>query len=127
MPQLKPDHISPTPEEAILIQAGIDADPDNPELDDAWFARARPAREVLPPAVYAALTDKSRPSTITLVTDEEDRARQKRMGRPPLANPKQATTIRLDADVMAAFRALGKGWQTRINAVLREAVAQGRV
>jgi len=37
------------------------------------------------------------------------------------------TTIRLDADVMAAFRRTGAGWQTRINAVLREAMVAGRV
>ncbi len=43
-----------------------------------------------------------------------------RVGRPPKDNPKQATTIRLDADIIAAFRAGGKGWQTRINNALRE-------
>jgi len=127
MPKLKPGTIWPTPEEEAMIQAGIDADPDTQELDDDWFARARPAREVLPPALYAALTDKSKPVTITLVSDEQDRARQKRMGRPPSANPKRATTIRLSPDVIDAFRATGKGWQTRIDAVLREAVEQGRV
>ena len=31
----------------------IAADPDNPELDDDWFKRARPASEVLPPEIYA--------------------------------------------------------------------------
>jgi len=35
--------------------------------------------------------------------------------------------MRVDADVLAAFRQSGKGWQTRINAVLREAVQAGRV
>jgi len=127
MPKLKPGTIWPTPEEEAMIQAGIDADPDTRELDDEWFARARPAREVLPPALYAALTDKSRPVTITLVSDEEDRARQKKMGRPPSANPKRPTTIRLSPEVIDAFRATGKGWQTRIDALLREAVAAGRV
>jgi len=39
---------------------------------------------------------------------------------------KTPTTIRLDADVMRAFQAAGKGWQTRINAVLREAIEAGR-
>ena len=29
------------------------------------------------------------------------------------------TTVRLDADVLKWFRSLGKGYQTRINAVLR--------
>jgi len=127
MPKLKPGTIWPTPEEEAMIQAGIDADPDARELDDDWFARARPAREVLPPALYAALTDKSRPPTITLVSDEEGRARQKRMGRPPLDNPKRSITLRLSPEVIDAFRASGRGWQTRINEVLREAVAQGRV
>jgi uncharacterized protein (DUF4415 family) len=32
------------------------------------------------------------------------------------------TTIRLDADVVAAYRAQGPGWQTRINDVLRKAL-----
>ncbi|KXU39112.1 hypothetical protein AXE65_10400 [Ventosimonas gracilis] len=127
MPKLKPNHISPTDEEDAAIHAAALADPDNPPLDEAFWRNARPAREVLPPAVYAALTDKSKPATITLVTDEQDRARQKRTGRPPVANPKRPTTIRLSPEVIDAFRATGRGWQTRIDALLREAVEQGRV
>jgi uncharacterized protein (DUF4415 family) len=42
-----------------------------------------------------------------------------RRGRPPLPNPKRAVKLRLDADVLAAYRATGDGWQTRINADLR--------
>jgi len=102
-------------------------DDENPEWTAEDFARARPAREVLPPEVYAALTDKSKPATITLVSDEEDRARSKRMGRPPLAAPKILTTVRLSAKVLDAFKATGKGWQTRIDQLLCEAVEQGRV
>jgi uncharacterized protein (DUF4415 family) len=44
-----------------------------------------------------------------------------RRGRPPLPNPKQAVKLRLDADVLAAYRKTGAGWQTRINADLRKA------
>jgi len=44
-----------------------------------------------------------------------------RRGRPPLDNPKQAVKLRLDADVLAAYRKTGEGWQTRINADLRKA------
>jgi uncharacterized protein (DUF4415 family) len=44
-----------------------------------------------------------------------------RLGRPPLANPKQAVKLRLDADVLDAYRKTGRGWQTRINADLRKA------
>jgi len=92
-------------------EAGIDADPENDEWTAENFARSRPAREVLP-EIFGA----------------EVAARMlKPRGRPPAANPKVSTTIRLDADVMAAFRGSGAGWQTRINAVLREAVAAGRV
>jgi uncharacterized protein (DUF4415 family) len=35
---------------------------------------------------------------------------------------KQATTVRVDADVLAWLKHEGKGYQTRINAVLREAM-----
>jgi uncharacterized protein (DUF4415 family) len=35
---------------------------------------------------------------------------------------KQATTVRVDADVLAWLKREGKGYQTRINAVLREAM-----
>ncbi len=42
-------------------------------------------------------------------------------GRPPLgAQPKSAVTLRLDADVLASYRATGAGWQTRLNADLRK-------
>ncbi|MDX2265017.1 MAG: BrnA antitoxin family protein [Hyphomicrobiales bacterium] len=44
-----------------------------------------------------------------------------RRGRPPLDHPKQAVKLRLDADVLAAYRKTGAGWQTRINADLRKA------
>lgn len=45
----------PTEDEDARINAGIAADPDTIELDGAWFASARPAREVLPPPVYEGL------------------------------------------------------------------------
>lgn len=44
-----------------------------------------------------------------------------RRGRPPLPSPKQAVKLRLDADVLNAYRKTGDGWQTRINADLRKA------
>jgi uncharacterized protein (DUF4415 family) len=43
-----------------------------------------------------------------------------RPGRPKATTTKISTTIRLDADVLAAFKATGHGWQTRLNQVLRE-------
>src|SRR6266403_5788501 len=45
-----------------------------------------------------------------------------RRGRPPLSGkPKTAITLRLDEDVVKAYRETGAGWQTRINADLRRA------
>jgi uncharacterized protein (DUF4415 family) len=45
-----------------------------------------------------------------------------RRGRPPLSGKsKTAITLRLDEDVVKAYRETGEGWQTRINADLRRA------
>lgn len=44
-----------------------------------------------------------------------------RRGRPPLERPKEAVTLRIDADVLDHFRDDGPGWQTRINEALRKA------
>jgi len=46
-------------------------------------------------------------------------------GRPPVAVKRPTLNMRVDADVLDAFKATGPGWQTRINAVLRNAVAHG--
>ena len=48
-----------------------------------------------------------------------------RRGRPKAAATKVSTTIRLDPDVLAAFKADGAGWQSRINAALRKAAGLG--
>ncbi len=44
-------------------------------------------------------------------------------GRRPTGSAKVALSIRLDADVVQAFRATGPGWQTRINDTLRAALS----
>jgi len=44
----------------------------------------------------------------------------RRRGRPSGSGKKVLTTIRIDKDVVAGFRAAGPGWQTRMNRVLRE-------
>lgn len=48
MPPRESDTIIPTPQEDAIINAGIAADPDTPELADDWFGRARPASKVVP-------------------------------------------------------------------------------
>ncbi len=47
-------------------------------------------------------------------------AYRKKVGRPKSENPKVFTSIRLDADIVERFKQEGKGWQTRVNAALRE-------
>ncbi|MBK8456921.1 MAG: BrnA antitoxin family protein [Phyllobacteriaceae bacterium] len=47
-----------------------------------------------------------------------------RRGRPRVAQTKVSTTLRLDADILAHFRAGGDGWQSRINATLRAAIGK---
>ena len=51
----------------------------------------------------------------------EDELKNLRPRYPEYFKPrKQAVQIRLDADVLAWFKGYGKGYQSRINSVLRE-------
>ncbi len=43
-----------------------------------------------------------------------------RRGRPEAEVTKERITIRLSPDVVGAFRATGAGWQTRIDAALKD-------
>jgi uncharacterized protein (DUF4415 family) len=64
-----------------------------PELTDEWFRRA----------------------------DLYEGDKLVRRGRPPSSDRKRAVSLRLDPDVVAYFRRSGRGWQSRINTVLRKA------
>jgi uncharacterized protein (DUF4415 family) len=67
--------------------------------------------------------------------DEEDRpatpeelaqglALARKRGRPAGSGVKEQVAIRLDRDILEAFRAQGQGWQTRINQALRRYLAE---
>ena len=58
MSQIDLDAIRPTPEEDAAINAGIAADPDNPEATAEDFARMRPMTEADPELVARYLKDK---------------------------------------------------------------------
>jgi uncharacterized protein (DUF4415 family) len=45
-----------------------------------------------------------------------------RRGRPRAEVTKVPTTLRLDPDVVDAYKAQGKGWQTQMNKDLRKAI-----
>lgn len=80
-------------------------DDDAPEATAEWFAKARPAGEVLAGLLGHDVA--------------QDMLKPKR-GRPALAQPKAHVNIRLDADVVGAFKDSGAGWQTRINQALHD-------
>ena len=80
------------------------ANDDNPEWTAEDFAKARPAAEVLPvifPKTMAATMLKQR-------------------GRPRKEVTKAPVNIRLSPDVLDAFRATGRGWQTRVDEALKD-------
>jgi uncharacterized protein (DUF4415 family) len=54
-------------------------------------------------------------------------ARWKKRGRPPVATPKVHIGFRLAPDVVAGVRATGRGYNARVERVLREALAKGRL
>jgi len=86
-------------------------DDDAPEWTDEDFARARPAAEVLPEIFGQQIAEQ---------------VLKNKGGRPKAVNPKQTVTIRLDSDIVAAFKKDGPGWQTRINKALRRLVHSRR-
>jgi uncharacterized protein (DUF4415 family) len=61
--------------------------------------------------------DPDAPNVAHLMRAELDRLRR---GRVPGSGTKEQLTLRLDSAVLAAFKATGKGWQTRLNDALRE-------
>jgi uncharacterized protein (DUF4415 family) len=50
----------------------------------------------------------------------------KRTRGPNKKPTKEQVAIRLDSDVLSAFRADGRGWQTRVNSALKEWLANHR-
>ncbi|MEW6017701.1 MAG: BrnA antitoxin family protein [Pseudomonadota bacterium] len=82
-------------------------DAEVPELDDAFFERARPAGQALGPAFL--LKAKRAP------------------GRPKVDEPKEPVSIRLRPDVLKHLRSSGAGWQTRVDEALAKLIAEGRL
>lgn len=82
----------PTPSDDTAIDAGIAADPDAREWTEEDIAQARPAIDVLPTPVLAAF----------------DGARKR--GRPVATTSKVKVMLRIDPDVVDAYRNTGPGW-----------------
>ena len=79
-------------------------DDDNPEWTTEQIAKARPASEVLP-QIFGAPVAKEM---------------LKPRGRPRGAHPKERINIRLSYEVVTHFKSLDDGWQTRIDAALKD-------
>jgi uncharacterized protein (DUF4415 family) len=88
-------------ENLLATNHGLLDKDDAPELTDAWFEQAD---------LYRA-------------------GRLVKRGRPFSSARKVAVKLRLDPDVIAAFKVDGPGWQSRINQALRDwmAVHPGRL
>ena len=83
-------------------------DEDTPEWTAADFARARPIQEVDPGMLEAG-------------------SESRRRGRPPVDSPKVRIGFRLAPDVVHAIRATGRGYNARVERVLRKALAEGKL
>jgi uncharacterized protein (DUF4415 family) len=78
---------------------------DVPEMSAEDFARSRPFKAVFPEQYKA----------------------WKRMGRPSAASPKVHISFRLASDVVDAIRATGRGYNARVEKVLRDSFARGEL
>lgn len=88
--------LRPTRSESARIRAATRADPDTVEVTTGMLERR--------------------------LTDDEAQRLFRRRGRPPSDVHKVPVTIRLDPDVVTRLRNSGKGWQTRLGAVIRDSV-----
>lgn len=87
------------------IRPMTDAQGEVRELTAEDMALFQPASEVLDPKLYAGL--------VAMNKKRGERGAQKTPTKVP-------TTIRFDADILAALKASGRGWQTRVNEAMRE-------
>jgi uncharacterized protein (DUF4415 family) len=78
-------------------------DDENPEWTREEIRRARTALDVMEEVFGAGAAEDIR----------------RNRGRPPKPQRKVNQTLRLDPDVLEAFRREGSGWQARINEILR--------
>jgi uncharacterized protein (DUF4415 family) len=92
--------------EALIAEAPGVERPLDPEAERAFLEKAVVVREGGPVAVRAALAE---------------RRRRRGLQKAPT---KEQVAIRLSPEVLAYFRATGQGWQTRMDAALKEWIAQ---
>ena len=77
-------------------------------------------------AKAAALTNEEIEAQIAADPDEADMVIDWDSATVEMPQPKAVLNMRIDRDVLEYFRKMGKGYQTRINAVLRSYVDRNR-
>lgn len=89
------------------------------EFTDEELEQFKPIAQVMPPEFMEMV-----------LTHQSERAKLGKV-RPPRGKQKaplkEQVSLRLSPDVLSAFRATGKGWQTRINKALQEYLAHNEV
>jgi uncharacterized protein (DUF4415 family) len=85
-----------------------DKDGEVRELSAAEIRRFRPIQEADPGMLEAV-------------------AAYRKRGRPAIANPKMRVGFRLAAEVVEGIRAGGRGYNARVEKVLRDALAKGKL
>lgn len=68
----------------------------------------------------AAITAAAQSDPDSLPLTDEQLAQFKRKRGRPVGSCKVPVSLRIDADVLDAFKSGGDGWQTRINAALKD-------
>jgi len=97
-----------TDEEEAEIQRMIADDPDDSDITEEDMRNARPFREAHPELAAKM---------------EADRAARQRMASAAPANlGKQQVSLRLSGDVLTRLRGMGRGWQSKVDDILRKAV-----
>lgn len=77
---------------------------DNPELTEAELAKGKPFNEAFPELAASIKRTRGKQKTPT----------------------KELVSLRVDRETLAAYRATGPGWQSRINKALRDALPTGQ-
>jgi len=92
MPKLKPGTLLPTDQEDRAIREAVVKDPDTALLEGENV-------KLVPLNALKTL---------------------RKQGRPVKADPKALVSIRYSPEVIAAFKATGRGWQTRMDAAMKD-------
>jgi len=90
----------------------IDQDGEVREITAADMKHFKPAKEVLPPVFFTEMA----------------KLKAKRLrGRPKLKAPREMLSLRLKKNIIDGIKSSGRGYNTRIEKILEEALETGRL